>query len=354
MKIGIPKEIKNNENRVGMTPAGVSELIKHGHSVYVQKTAGEGSGFTDDMYLSVGAQILPSIEDVYATADMIIKVKEPISPEYPLIRKGQLVFTYFHFACSRELTEAMVKSGGVCLAYETVQLADGSLPLLVPMSEIAGRMATINGTYYLQKTKGGKGKLICGVPGVMPTKVVVIGGGIVGQAAAESQPDVVVEINSDSSEYSSGQKADIGYKVYSNIMDPGIEVRNVYITASADEKLSEVGVEGGTEKIDMLEFGTPAESSAAVKSGDSEEPQFTLTENNSAEASYSETEEKGTPVWIFWLAVASAAAVLAAVIAFKKKRAKASFMLAAIIFCASASDCSPAIISICGTDNRVT
>ena len=184
MKIGIPKEIKNNENRVGMTPAGVSELIKHGHSVYVQKTAGEGSGFTDDMYLSVGAQILPSIEDVYATADMIIKVKEPISPEYPLIRKGQLVFTYFHFACSRELTEAMVKSGGVCLAYETVQLADGSLPLLVPMSEIAGRMATINGTYYLQKTKGGKGKLICGVPGVMPTKVVVIGGGIVGQAAA--------------------------------------------------------------------------------------------------------------------------------------------------------------------------
>lgn len=184
MKIGIPKEIKNNENRVGMTPAGVSELIKHGHSVYVQKTAGEGSGFTDDMYLNVGAQILPSIEDVYATADMIIKVKEPISPEYPLIRKGQLVFTYFHFACSRELTEAMVKSGGVCLAYETVQLADGSLPLLVPMSEIAGRMATINGTYYLQKTKGGKGKLICGVPGVMPTKVVVIGGGIVGQAAA--------------------------------------------------------------------------------------------------------------------------------------------------------------------------
>ncbi len=184
MKIGIPKEIKNNENRVGMTPAGVSELVKHGHTVYVQATAGVGSGFSDGMYTEVGAQILPCIEDVYAKSDMIIKVKEPIAPEYALVREGQLVFTYFHFACSRELTEAMVKSGGVCLAYETVQLSDGSLPLLTPMSEVAGRMATINGAYYLQKTKGGKGKLICGVPGVKPAKGVVIGGGIVGQAAA--------------------------------------------------------------------------------------------------------------------------------------------------------------------------
>ena len=184
MKIGIPKEIKNNENRVGMTPAGVSELIKHGHEVYVQNTAGEGSGFADDAYVNVGARMLPTIEDVYATADMIIKVKEPVDPEYSLIRHGQLVFTYFHFACSRELTEAMVKSGGVCLAYETVQLADNSLPLLTPMSEIAGRMATINGAHYLQNTKGGKGKLICGVPGVKPAKVVILGGGIVGQASA--------------------------------------------------------------------------------------------------------------------------------------------------------------------------
>lgn len=142
MNIGIPKEIKNNENRVGMTPAGVSELVKHGHTVYVQETAGWGSGFPDEMYLSSGAKILPSIEDVYGVADMIIKVKEPVSPEYRLVRPGQLVFTYFHFACSRELTEAMVASGGVCLAYETVQLSDGSLPLLTPMSEIAGRMAT--------------------------------------------------------------------------------------------------------------------------------------------------------------------------------------------------------------------
>lgn len=184
MKIGIPKEIKNNENRVGMTPAGVAEFVKHGHEVYVQHTAGEGSGFADDEYAAVGAKILATIEEVYATADMIVKVKEPIEPEYPLVKKGQLLFTYFHFASDPELTEAMLKAGGVCLAYETVQLADGSLPLLIPMSEVAGRMATINGAYYLQKTKGGKGKLICGVPGVKPVKVLVLGGGIVGQAAA--------------------------------------------------------------------------------------------------------------------------------------------------------------------------
>ena len=184
MKIGIPKEIKNNENRVGMTPAGDAELVKHGHTVYVQQSAGENSGFSDEKYLEAGAEILPAIEDVYATADMIVKVKEPIEPEYPLVREGQVVFTYFHFACDRELTEAMMKSRGVCIAYETVQLADGSLPLLIPMSEVAGRMATINGAYYLQKTKGGKGKLICGVPGVRPAKVLVLGGGIVGQAAA--------------------------------------------------------------------------------------------------------------------------------------------------------------------------
>ena len=184
MIVGIPKEIKNNENRVGMTPAGVAELVKHGHTVYVQQSAGENSGFSDEKYLEAGAEILPAIEDVYATADMIVKVKEPIEPEYPLVREGQVVFTYFHFACDRELTEAMMKSRGVCIAYETVQLADGSLPLLIPMSEVAGRMATINGAYYLQKTKGGKGKLICGVPGVRPAKVLVLGGGIVGQAAA--------------------------------------------------------------------------------------------------------------------------------------------------------------------------
>lgn len=184
MKIGIPKEIKQGESRVGMTPAGVAELIKHGHHVFVQHTAGEGSGFSDEAYEHVGAEILPTIEDVYAQSDMIIKVKEPIEPEYALIRKDQLVYTYFHFASDRPLTEAMIKSGAVCLAYETVEEVDHSLPLLRPMSEVAGRMAVLNGAYYLQKTKGGKGKLISGVPGVKPTKVLVLGGGTVGEAAA--------------------------------------------------------------------------------------------------------------------------------------------------------------------------
>ena len=184
MIIGIPKEIKNNENRVGMTPSGVAELVRHGHQVFVQHTAGEGSGFSDDAYIKAGAQILPAIEDVYAQAEMIVKVKEPIEPEYPLVRQGKVVFTYFHFACEEELTHAMMKSGAVCIAYETVEKDDHSLPLLIPMSEVAGRMATQNGAYYLQKTKGGKGKLMAGVPGVKPAKVLVLGGGTVGEAAA--------------------------------------------------------------------------------------------------------------------------------------------------------------------------
>lgn len=184
MRIGIPKEIKNNENRVGMTPAGVAELIRHGHEVMVQHTAGENSGFSDEQYEKVGARIVPDIETVYAEAEMIVKVKEPIKPEYKLIRKDQLVFTYFHFACDRELTDAMIESGAVCLAYETVETANHQLPLLIPMSEVAGRMAIINAAYYLQKTKGGNGKLMSGVPGVNRTKVLVLGGGTVGEAAA--------------------------------------------------------------------------------------------------------------------------------------------------------------------------
>lgn len=184
MKVGIPKEIKNNENRVGMTPAGVAAMTARGHEVYVQHTAGDGSGFSDDEYAGAGAKIVPTIEDVYREAEMIVKVKEPIEPEYNLVRKGQLLFTYFHFACEKVLTDAMLKSGAVCLAYETVQLPNGTLPLLQPMSEVAGRMATLNGAYYLQKTKGGKGKLISGVPGVSPARVLVLGGGVVGEAAA--------------------------------------------------------------------------------------------------------------------------------------------------------------------------
>ena len=145
MKIGIPKEIKNNENRVGMTPAGVAEFVRHGHDVVVQHIAGEGSGFPDEAYLKAGAKVLPTIEDVYAQAEMIVKVKEPIEPEYPLVRPGQLLFTYFHFACDRPLTDAMLASRAVCLAYEAVQQANGALPLLLPMSEVAGRMAVLGG-----------------------------------------------------------------------------------------------------------------------------------------------------------------------------------------------------------------
>lgn len=172
----------------------MAELVKHGHEVFVQHTAGEGSGFADAAYEKVGAKILPTIEAVYDMAEMIIKVKEPIKPEYPLLKHGQLVFTYFHLACDLELTEAMVKSGAVCLAYETVQTADKRLPLLVPMSEVAGRMASINGAYYLQKTKGGKGKLMSGVPGVKPAKVLVLGGGIVGEAAARMAAGMGAEV----------------------------------------------------------------------------------------------------------------------------------------------------------------
>ena len=186
MIIGVPKEIKNNENRVGMTPSGVQEMTKNGHVVYVQTTAGVNSGFSDDAYTAAGAKILPTIEEVYASADMIVKVKEPIECEYKLVRKGQLVFTYFHFASSEPLTKAMIESGAVCCAYETVERKDRSLPLLIPMSEVAGRMATQEGCYFLERPRGGKGKLMGGVPGVKPAKVLVIGGGVVGTAAART------------------------------------------------------------------------------------------------------------------------------------------------------------------------
>ncbi|MDE7396842.1 MAG: alanine dehydrogenase [Muribaculum sp.] len=184
MKIGVPKEIKNNENRVGLTPAGVKELVKRGHTLYVQASAGINSGFGDDEYIAAGAEMLPTIEDVYATADMIIKVKEPIEPEYKLVRPGQVLFTYFHFASDRPLTDAMLQSGAVCIAYETVQLPDRSLPLLIPMSEVAGRMSVQEGARFLEKPQGGKGKLLGGVPGVKPAKVLILGAGVVGRNAA--------------------------------------------------------------------------------------------------------------------------------------------------------------------------
>jgi alanine dehydrogenase len=184
MKIGVPIEIKNNENRVGMTPSGVFELTKRNHRVYVQKDAGFGSGFFDKDYVDAGAVILDTIEEVYKAADMIVKVKEPIEKEYDLIKPHHVVFTYFHFASSETLTNAMIKSKAVCIAYETVEDADGSLPLLIPMSEVAGRMSIQQGAKYLEKPIKGRGILLGGVPGVPPAKVLILGAGIVGVQAA--------------------------------------------------------------------------------------------------------------------------------------------------------------------------
>ncbi|MGS2725443.1 alanine dehydrogenase [Psychroserpens sp. BH13MA-6] len=185
MIIGVPKEIKNNESRVGMTPSGVFELTRNNHQVYIQSSAGEGSGFFDSDYEAVGAQIVKNIEDVYSLSDMIVKVKEPIVEEYPLIKKNQIVFTYFHFASSEALTLAMMKSHAICIAYETVEDPDGSLPLLTPMSEVAGRMAIQQGAKYLEKPIKGRGVLLGGVPGVPPGKVLVLGAGVVGIQAAK-------------------------------------------------------------------------------------------------------------------------------------------------------------------------
>jgi alanine dehydrogenase len=185
MIIGVPKEIKNNENRVALTPAGTQELVKRGHTVYVQQSAGVGSGFNDEDYTRAGAKMLANAAEIFGLAEMIIKVKEPVEQEYKLIKKEQLVFTYFHFASYEPLTRAMVDSGAVCLAYETVERVDGSLPLLIPMSEVAGRMSIQEGAKYLEKPLKGRGILLGGVPGVRPAKVLVLGGGVVGTNAAK-------------------------------------------------------------------------------------------------------------------------------------------------------------------------
>jgi alanine dehydrogenase len=185
MKIGIPKEIKTNENRVSLVPAGAESLVAAGHSVLVETGAGLGSGFTDDQYTAVGAKIAPSADATWADADMIMKVKEPIEPEWKRMKKGQAIFTYFHFAADEKLTKAHMASGAVCIAYETVELPNRELPLLVPMSEVAGRMAVQEGAKYLEKLYGGRGVLLGGVPGVPPAKVVILGGGVVGINAAK-------------------------------------------------------------------------------------------------------------------------------------------------------------------------
>jgi len=185
MIVGVPKEIKNNENRVALTPAGTQELVKRGHVVHVQTTAGVGSGFSNEAYMKAGAKMIDDAEEIYKRAEMIIKVKEPIEEEYKFIHKDQLVFTYFHFASYEPLTKAMVASGATCLAYETVERLDGSLPLLIPMSEVAGRMAVQEGAKYLEKPLKGRGILLGGVPGVKPAQVLILGGGVVGTNAAK-------------------------------------------------------------------------------------------------------------------------------------------------------------------------
>jgi alanine dehydrogenase len=184
MIIGVPREIKTNENRVALVPAGSEALVSAGHMVLIERGAGLGSGFTDDAYASTGATMVDSAEEVWSGAEMIMKVKEPIESEWPLMRDGQVIFTYFHFAASEELTRAVMESGAVAIAYETVQLPTGELPLLTPMSEVAGRMAVQEGAKYLEKYYGGRGVLLGGVPGVEPGTVVILGGGIVGSNAA--------------------------------------------------------------------------------------------------------------------------------------------------------------------------
>jgi alanine dehydrogenase len=185
MKIGVPKEIKTNENRIALVPAGAEAMVSAGHSVLVEAGAGLGSGFTDDDFTTVGAKIAPDADAVWRESEMIMKVKEPIKVEWPRMRKGQLLFTYFHFAADEELTRAHMASGATCVAYETVELPTRELPLLTPMSEVAGRMAVQEGAKYLEKLYGGRGVLLGGVPGVVPAKVVILGGGIVGINAAK-------------------------------------------------------------------------------------------------------------------------------------------------------------------------
>jgi alanine dehydrogenase len=185
MKIGVPKEIKTNENRVALVPAGAEALVAAGHSVMIEKGAGDGSGFADAAYTAVGAKIGADADTVWREADMIMKVKEPIKPEWPRMKKGQVIFTYFHFAADKDLTLAHINSGATCIAYETVELPNRDLPLLIPMSEVAGRMAVQEGAKYLEKLYGGRGVLLGGVPGVAPAKVVILGGGIVGINAAK-------------------------------------------------------------------------------------------------------------------------------------------------------------------------
>lgn len=185
MVIGVPKEIKKHENRVALLPGGVTAMKRNGHDVLIEKGAGKGSGFDDEQYVQAGASIVDEVEKLWEKAEMIMKVKEPIKIEYGRMKEGQIIFTYFHFAAERALTEAVVDSNCIAIAYETVEKEDGSLPLLIPMSEVAGRMAAQEGAKYLEKATGGRGVLMGGIPGVPPAKALVLGGGIVGVNSAK-------------------------------------------------------------------------------------------------------------------------------------------------------------------------
>ena len=185
MILGVPKEITPYENRVALVPSGVEALVSDGHTVLIERAAGAGSGFGDEAYLAAGGTIVDAADEVWAKSEMIMKVKEPIEPEWPKLHRGQVVFTYFHFAASETLTKALLDSGCIAIAYETVQLPSGELPLLTPMSEVAGRMAVQEGARYLEAIGGGLGVLLGGVPGVMPARVLIIGGGVVGTNAAK-------------------------------------------------------------------------------------------------------------------------------------------------------------------------
>ncbi|OBQ57276.1 alanine dehydrogenase [Tamlana sp. s12] len=249
MKIGVPIEIKNNENRVGMTPSGVFELTKRNHEVFVQKNAGFNSGFLDEDYMEAGAKILDTIEEVYAVAEMIVKVKEPIEPEYKLIQPNQVVFTYFHFASSEALTNAMIESKSICIAYETVEDADGTLPLLIPMSEVAGRMSIQQGAKYLEKPIKGRGILLGGVPGVPPAKVLILGAGIVGYQAAKMAAGlgahvVIMDINMKALRYVSDSMPNnvisefsSEYNIRKHIKDADLIVGGVLIKGAKAPKL---------------------------------------------------------------------------------------------------------------------
>src|SRR5678815_2994857 len=193
MTIGIPKEIKEQEQRVGLLPSTAQTLVGHGHTVLVQKNAGVGSGYRDEEYIKAGAQIVESAEEIFQRADMIVKVKEPLPAEWPLLRRGQILFTYLHLAASKPLTEALLTSGVTGVAYETIQIGN-RLPLLEPMSEIAGRMSVVMGAYFLAKHNGGNGVLLGGVPGVLPGRVVVLGGGTSGVNAARMATGLAADV----------------------------------------------------------------------------------------------------------------------------------------------------------------